>query len=139
MTDSNPYDELKADLEYWCNLSENSFSNYLANEHDTLLAEESTGSASFDQFRNEFEIVQNTCKKFLEVYDYATLIPDIQKLLKLVDWFTAAVRKYLNTSESIAPDTLSIYMIGFENMLNDSLKYILSIISKLNTFRRILI
>lgn len=128
MTDARQVDGLKANIEYWFNLDEESFSNYLLHENSVLSAESTSESVSFDLFRENLEKAKIACRKLLYAFDTnVALIPNIEKFIRTVNIHTSNLRKYLTNESYIVSSTFEVFIGGFQKLLNDCLNSLIKL------------
>ena len=136
MTDADPLDGLKANIEYFSNLNEDSFQKYLSIENDILLTKGSTVRISFDRFREKLEKAKQTSKTFLGAFDKVVqLIPDIESLIITVDDLALSVRNCLETKLHVNYYVFLSFLLSYENLLNDLLSSIPTLLGNSNFYR----
>lgn len=115
---SGARDGLKADLEYWSNLNDESFRIYFDCENNTRLAKGSTELLSFDYFRDSVEKANRASKVFLD--EFASIvfsIKNIESFEEKIFAATSSLKNYLSASELINAPSLNLFMIGFLSLL----------------------
>lgn len=118
MMDVGPHDGLKADLEYWYSLNEESFQNYIDHENNVLQTEGSTDRFSFDYFREELNETKRTLRVFVDEFDnIIASLRNIDDFKKEVFGSTVEFKIYLGIGRQIFPRSLKNIISAFTNVL----------------------
>lgn len=120
-------DELKIDMEYWSNLSEESFQMYLNSAKDHELNE----LFLLDGLRDVIDKAKKATSLFLDSFDIMiSSIQDIEKFKIIVRISTSRLKSYLDCTIYIDPFVLNSYIEGFYSKVNEHFSSVVEYLGK---------